>query len=67
MEIRVLIRSCPKSYAAIPHPNNAPDEIDMNPSVGLRDNHVWKCGRTDGHWLKSHPLSSPCEPLTQVS
>ena len=27
METRVLIQSGPKPYAAIPHPNDAPDEI----------------------------------------
>ena len=31
----------------IPYPNDASDKIDYAQPAGLRDIHVWKCGRTD--------------------
>ena len=35
METRVLIRYCPKPYAAFPHPSDASDKFDCNwPDAG---------------------------------
>ena len=30
-------------------------KLDYDWPAGLRDIHVWKCERTDGRWLESHP------------
>ena len=58
METRVLIRSGPKPNGA-PTPIMLQMKFDYDWPAGLRDIHVCKCGRTVGHWLESHPISSP--------
>ena len=70
MEIRVLIQSAPKPYAAFPLPQWYYINFDQDWPTGSRDIQVWKCGqRTDGgrttdHW---YTTSSPCEPSDQMS
>ena len=34
-------------------------KFDLDQPAGLRDIHVWQCGRTDGRRLESHTMSSP--------
>ena len=71
METKVLIQSAPKPYAAFsPTPVMLHIKIDQDWPTGFRDIQVWKCGRrttTDGQRTIGILLSSPCEPLAQVS
>ena len=44
-------------------------KFDCDRPTGLRDIHLWNCGRRTDGWTPDHgnPISSPCEPSAQVS
>ena len=54
---------------AFSHPNDASDKIWLQSPPLILEIFMFEIvnRRTDGRQLKSHPKSSPCEPLAQVS